>query len=355
MRDLIKYFRSKLPEIYIKTLPIYIISVLCLSLGILYFPKGDYWIVCIGLMLFVVLILNKISKYITVKILYDSNIIGSNMRFNVDNYSIAKCLLGSLILVPLGEILYLASYTLIIPGIIVDTLFRTYFMQSIISGNSILVLLIKTNDFSVKVRLTDYSKGNIITMVVNNIYRILIIILFYMFTFKSYQELFSIGLYNTFITLVASFIIVTIIKIILQPYINYKDTLWAMMCVDPALGGIEVDPYGTIEDSSSQEIEYYTPSNYYSSSIDGNNYSSYDDNESYNNENYDSGVYTNYNNQYTINPYDQDPYNPMINNEDIIMGLDGNMYTYYPDYGYYENVNTGEIVYYDPDIFGNGG
>lgn len=45
----------------------------------------------------------------------------------------------------------------------------------------------------------------------------------------------------------------------------------------------------------------------------------------------------------------------MINNEDIIMGLDGNMYTYYPEYGYYENLNTGEIVYYDPDIFGNGG
>ena len=63
----------------------------------------------------------------------------------------------------------------------------------------------------------------------------------------------------------------------------------------------------------------------------------------------------NYYNQYTINPYEQNPYNPMINNEDVIMGLDGNMYTYYPDYGYYENVNTGEIVYYDPDIFGNGG
>lgn len=340
MKDLVKYFRSRLPEIYIKTLPIYVISILALALGILYFPKGKYWIVCMGILLLVTLICDRISKYITIKSIYNSGIISSNMRFNIDNYSIVKIIILSIFLIPVSELLYLVSYTLVIPGIIIDILFRTYFMQSIISGNSTIVLLVKKNEFPVKVRITDYSKGSIVTIVVNTIYRIVLMILFYMFTFKSYQELFSIRFYNTFITLVVSFVIITIVKILLQPYMNYKDTLWAMMCVDPALGGIEVNPYGTIEDK-------YTPKDYYEEDIEDDSY-----NNSYYGQEYNANLC---NNQYENNQYNQNLYNSSINTVETVFGTDGEAYNYYPEYGYYEKISTGEIIYYDPQSYNNGG
>lgn len=343
MKDLVKYFRSRLPEIYIKTLPIYIISILALSLGILYFPKGKYWIVCMGILLLITLICDRISKYITIKSIYNSGIISSSMRFNIDNYSIVKMIILSIFLIPISELLYLVSYTLVIPGIIIDILFRTYFMQSIISGNSTIVLLVKKNEFPLKVRITDYSKGSIVTIVVNTIYRIVLMILFYMFIFKSYQELFSIRFYNTFITLVVSFVVITIVKILLQPYMNYKDTLWAMMCVDPALGGIEVNPYGTIEDN-------YNPNDYYKENSDDNSY-----NNSYNNLNYNQEYDNSYNNPYSNDQYTQNLYNLSINSVETVFGIDGEAYNYYPGYGYYEKISTGEIIYYDPQLYNNGG
>lgn len=265
MKELKSYYKRILPRIYLTELFWYILCVGLLVAGVLYFPQGNKWIICNLMLLYAIAVVDRVLEYVTLYKLYANCIYQSPMWSNVDDYGIKRTILWGLIYTPIVEILKLVMYTLIIPGIMFDILFRTTFQQSVISGNSALVVLISKKQTSAKERFIEYFKASPILSIINILHRISITILVYLLLFNSYEELFTIKMYGIFTVVVGAVLILGLIKVFLKPSMNYVDAIWAMYVADPSIAGSEIVTYTEMQSFdqstdfgySENDTEYY--------------------------------------------------------------------------------------------------